>query len=195
MALVDILRRIEDDVDAETAHELAVASQRADSLLADARERAHARSAQIVDSARRVAETDAATLAAGARLATRDEALVAKRALVEDALERVSVAIESLPADRYACFLGEEIAANARSGDTVTLAQADAALLDDVKRVVATRAPAVELTWASEPAPLERGALVVGQRTRFELTPRSVVAERRGELEVEIAAALFGQEQ
>lgn len=194
MALADIIRRIEGDAAAEAAHVLSDARAKADELLAGAREAAEDQGARAVETARRGADVEAATLVANARLSARDDALTARRALVEEALDAIVSRIEQAEPDAYARFLARGIAAGVRDGDSVAFAPADAAVASQVRGAVEAAAPGVALTWPAEAAPLGRGAYIAGSRTHFEVTARSVVEERRGELEVEVAATLFGQE-
>ena len=193
MALADIIKRIEGDTATEAAHVLGDARAKADELLSRARESSEAQSAKALDAARRGADVEAATLVANARLSARDQALSARRALVEEALDAIVARIEEAAPDAYARFLASGIAAGVRDGDSVAFAPADAALSSQVREAVEAAAPGVALTWPAEPAPLERGAYISGARTHFEVTARSIVEERRGALEVDVAAALFGE--
>jgi vacuolar-type H+-ATPase subunit E/Vma4 len=193
VALADIIKRIESDAAAEAARELSVAEAKTAELLDRAREDSEAESARAVEVARRSVEVEAATLVANARLSVRDQALTARRALVEEAFDAIVVRIEEAEPDAYVRFLAAGIVAGIRDGDSVALAEADAALLPAVRKAVEAGMTGVVLSWATEPAPLARGAYVTGPRTHFEVTARSVVEERRGGLEVDVAAALFGE--
>lgn len=193
MALADIIKRIGDDAAAEAAHVLSEARGKADQLLVGARETSEEQSVKALETARRGAEVEAATLVANARLAARDQALSARRSLVEEALGAISARIEEAEPDAYARFLARGIAAGVRNGDSVAFAPADGAIAVQVRAAVDAAAPGIALTWSAEPAPLDRGAYISGSRTHFEVTAHSVLEERRGELEVEVAAGLFGE--
>lgn len=194
MALADIINRIDSDAQAEAHAIVREAEQGAESRRAELTEKAREDAALIVERAHRAAEVDAATSVAAARLAARDEALTARRALVEEALTAVVAALEGLPAAEYARFLADAVVAETRSGDVVALGAEDLASLDAVRAAVEARSPGLEITWSADPAPVARGAVVSGGRTRVELTPRALVEARRGELEIAIATRLFGPE-
>lgn len=192
MALADILSRIERDAAEEAARIEHAARARGEELIAEATERAEAEAARTVAAAAREAQTEAATLLASARLRARDRALTEKRTVVAEALAGVAAAIAALPAEQYVRFLGTAIASRTRSGDTVALAASDLAYRDEIESMVRAQAPGLSLTWSMEPAPVDRGAVITGGKTRVEVTPQAVVGERRDELEVAISARLFG---
>ncbi|MDZ4169325.1 MAG: V-type ATP synthase subunit E family protein [Coriobacteriia bacterium] len=194
MALADIIACIESDASAEAEVIVAQAREQAAALLAAAEHDAAASGAATLAGAQRAAESEASSLVAGARLEARDEAVRAKRDVLVETLSTVIEAIEALPGDRYAEFLGGLIGDNVRDGDTVALAAADQPVAAQIRRVVEQRAGAVTLEWAPGPAPLERGAAVTGQRTSLMLTPETVVEARRDELELTMAASLFAPE-
>jgi vacuolar-type H+-ATPase subunit E/Vma4 len=192
VALSDIIKRIEADTAAEVERILAEADESAAQALAAARSEASEQASRIRAQAERDADIDAATRLAGVRLAVRDEALVARRLILDEALEALVAAVEALPAAEYARFLGAQVASGVRTGDSIALGADDASLADAVRAAVEATAPDVELAWSPEPAPFARGALVSGTRTHIEVTPRSVIESRRETLEIELAHALFG---
>jgi len=194
VALADIIARIESDADSEARAIVREAEERAELRRAELTEKAREEAARIIERERRASEVEAATIVATARLAARDEALRARRALVEEALSAVVERIERLPAQEFARFLARAIVAEARTGDVVALAAADSGLTDAVRAAVETQAPHLALSWSPEPAAVSRGAVIGSGRTRVEITPRAVVEARRGDLEVAVAAALFGTE-
>jgi vacuolar-type H+-ATPase subunit E/Vma4 len=191
VALADIINRIEADAAAEAAQLLSDADARAFEVLEAARREAVEQAARIGADARRDADSEAATRLAGARLIARDVELTARRTLIDEAMTALSVAVEALPADDYVHFLGARLASGVRTGDSVAMGAEDAKLVDTVRAAVEAGAPGVELTWSSETAPFQRGALVSGPRTRLEVTPRSVIESQRDELDVRLARALF----
>lgn len=194
MALADIISRIASDAAAECELELSAAAVRADALLAAARAEAEAHQSRTIEAARRDAASQAATLVATTRLGARDEALTAKRELVTTTLGGVTEALEALPGDRYARFIAAGIADAVRDGDTVALAADDAGHVAAIRAAVQERAPGVSVEWEEDPAPVSRGAIITGPRTHVEVTPASVVASRRDELEVKVATRLFSRE-
>lgn len=191
MALADIINRIEADAAAEAAQLLADADARASEALDTAGREAGEQAARIRANAERDADQEVATRLAGARLAARDKELIARRTLIDEAMIALSAAVEALPAEEYARFIGTRIASSVRSGDSVVVGTEDATLVAAVRAAVETAAPGVELVWPSETAPFARGALVSSPRTRFEVTPRSVIESQRAELEIRLARALF----
>ena len=194
MALADVLNRIADDAAAEVGRLESAAREQSEALVAAAETSAAERAERTVRAAHRNAESEASARVATARLASRDAALSGKHEVLAEAIAAVVSTIESLPAERYARFLGEAIVAAVRDGDSVSLAEADVGAADAVRATVAELAGAVSLEWSPEPAPVRRGALVKGARTHMDITPESIVAERRAELELGMAPALFGQE-
>lgn len=194
MALADIISRIESDAAEEATAIVTQAQEQAASLLEAAERDAAASSAATLAAAQRAAAADASSLVASARLEARDEAVRAKRDVLAETLSAIVVAIEELPGDRYADFLGGLIAESVRAGDAVALSAADQPLAMQIRRVVEQRAGAMAVEWSTDSASLPRGAVIVGERTRLTLTPESVIEARRDDLELKIATALFAPE-
>jgi vacuolar-type H+-ATPase subunit E/Vma4 len=195
VALADIITRIASDASSESERELSAAAIRAEELLATARSEAEAYHDRTIEAAKRDSASKSATVLATARLAARDQALTAKREIVAATLTGAVEAIEALPADRYVRFLAYGIARSARSGDSVALAVADVDHVTSLRAAVASAAPELSLDWDAAPASVPRGAVVSGSRTRVEVTPASVVSERRDELELIAAPQLFSGEE
>lgn len=194
MALADIIDRIASDAADEAERIVREAEDEAARIRERAQRDAEAHRAQVLDAARERAARERETRLAAARLAARDRALAARRALVEEVLGALVERIGSLPPAEYAALLGSALARTVRDGDEIALGSGDAALRDAVGAELASRAPGIEVRWREEPAPFERGALIVGEGTRAEITPRSLVEERRGDLEVLVADVLFSGE-
>ncbi len=194
MALADIISRIESDARAEADRIVREAQDLARRRAEEALGKTRAQAERLTGRMRRETEVEAATRVAAARLAARDEAVAKKRELVDAALEATVASLEALPAEEFARFIAQAIAAQARCGDTVSLAPSEQRVRAAVQAAVESLAPGLELTWADEPAAIERGAVVSSQRTRVEVTPRALVEDRRGELELMVAAKLFGVE-
>jgi vacuolar-type H+-ATPase subunit E/Vma4 len=195
VALADIIRRIEQDAADGSGRIIAEAQERADALIAEARVKAESQYAARIESARRMAESRAATKVASARLIARDGALAAKRRLVDESLERVLASLAEMPMDDYARMLAATIADRARDGDTVRFASTDSAVARSVRDAVAVDAPDLSVEWSEEPASIDRGAVLEGRRTRLEVSPRSLIEERRDQLVHVLAGLLFGEEE
>lgn len=194
MALADIIARIESDAATEVDAVIATARAKADDTLAEARSLAEAQTADALERARREADTEAAKIVASARLAARDTALSAKRELVAEAVTRCIAAIEALPADAYVALLAGHVARAARGGESVRVGSADAEIRSALTAEVATIAPGLELAWADDPAPFERGALIEGDRVSATVTPASIVEDGRDGIELTISETLFKAE-
>lgn len=191
MALADILSRIEADGRSEAEAVDRAAAQRVEGILERARTQAAAHTEQVVGAAERDARRRADTTVVAARLAARDQAVAARRALVDEAIERLEHRLATLPDDRYARLLAARIAASARGGEVLRLGTADAGRSDEVLRALAAIAPDLRLEYAAEPAPFERGALLEGERVRADLSLSAIVDDERDRLEATAGAVLF----
>lgn len=191
MALADIIVRIESDADAEAAAIISAAETRAAETLAAAREKADALAAQVRTAAEASAGREAATVVVNARLHARDEAVSAHRALVEEALAAAADGIAALPDERYAAFLAGRIAREARGGETLSFGRLDAGRAAATVAQLKALAPQLNLQVSDGCAPFDRGALLVGDRVRADLSLPALVGERRDELELVVAAVLF----
>lgn len=193
MALADIIARLHADAEAEAAAIKTAGDERVAEALAAARAKADAILADATELAETVASRESATVVVNARLRARDEAVAARRALIEKALNQAADAIAELPDERYALVLAKRIAQTAGGGETVSFGRLDAGRADAVMRAVKESAPQLLLTQSGEPAPFDRGVLLTGDRKRVDLSLGSLVDERRDELELAVAGVLFGE--
>jgi vacuolar-type H+-ATPase subunit E/Vma4 len=194
VALADILQRIEEDAGAEAAAILAQAEEAAAAVRAEAQERARARTEQVVAHTTAEAEAAGRTRLATARLAARDNALAAKRHLVERVLAEVVRHLESLPADEYAAFIAREVSRVARGGETLSIGQEDHARLS-ARLGVALAAAGVQVAIRGTTAAIDRGVLIEGDRVKVVVSAGSLVASRRDRLVAVVSETLFGHEE
>lgn len=194
MALTDIINRIEADTAAEVESIRAAAQARADAIMAEATDTAEKTVAQARAAAQSAAAREADTLLVNARLRVRDAGVTARRALIGRVISEVEQRIAALPDADYVAFLAARIVAAARGGEVLHVGTADSGRASAVLDAVHAIAPGLAMTLAAEPAPFERGALLVGDRVRADLSLASIVNERRDELELAIAAELFRHE-
>lgn len=194
MALADIIQRIDTDANAEAAGVVAVAEERAQATLETARATADAATAQTLAAAEHAAKRDADTIVVNARLQARDALVAAKRDLIENALAKGAEAAAALDDDAYAQFLARHIARAAQGGETVLFGSEDMARGVSIMEHVKTLAPELKLVVAEDAAPFGRGALLKGARMRVDLSLPAIVEDRRDELELVVAAVLFGKE-
>lgn len=193
MALADIITRIEADADRESREIVASAEERAANIAAEAEQLAEEHRNDALTAATSRAEKEASRIVVSAKLSARDEALAARRALIDEALASTVDALASMPDAEYADFVARRIAAVARGGETLRFGSDDLGRAAGVLKRVAELAPQVELTNASAPAPFARGVIVEGVRVRADLSLDAIVDEARDELELVIAQVLFGE--
>ncbi len=194
MALADILTRIDGDTSAETEAILSAATERAEQIVADAESRAAVHRAEVAAAAESAATREADTIVVNARLAARDAEVTARRLLIDEALSAAAEALAAQPDAEYARFLAQRIVEAARGGETLLFGSADAGRKAAVTAELARIAPGLELSVAEEPAPFERGAMLQGSRVRADLSLPAIIAERRDDLELEVARVLFDEE-
>lgn len=192
MAIDDIVTRIAGDAQDESAVLLAAANADVQRLADEARARADARQAAAIARGRADAERDAATLLANARLAARDAMLSARRALDDEALARVAEELVALPDARYGALLAREVAVSTEGCTSIRLGFADADRLR-TGLPAALSAAGVVVPVDSEPADVEYGVVLLGDRLRVEVSAAAIVAARRDTLLADVDALLFGQ--
>ncbi len=189
MALSDILVRIDSDAAAEAGQILAEAEGEAARIVAEAEAAAAADREQTLAVAESAARDDAATLLANARLATRDTLLARKRELAEEVLDAARGDLEGLPDEDYLDLIVRGVAAAAQGGETLLVSRADVARLSGLGHRLKERGVDVEIS--NEPAHLPCGVLVTGDRVQAEISARSLVHDRRDQLLLVAARALF----
>ena len=193
MALADIVRRIDSDAETEAAAIVTAAQDDADRFVESAdREAVKARELSL-ERARTAAKEEASLRVAGARLRGRDRLLSEKRVLVDRVFTRAHAALVSLPDDEYAMLLAQDIASATRGGEDVMLGTEDADRLQ-AHLPGALESFGCDARVMEEPATLSRGALLVGDRMRVEVSIDSLIAARREEYETLVADYLFGGE-
>jgi vacuolar-type H+-ATPase subunit E/Vma4 len=191
MALADIVNRIDTDSTSEAASLVAEAQAHASALLASAQDEAAQEREDTLDSASREAAAEAETVCATARLAARDRALAAKGDLVDSALAQARDGIVALDDDVYAVFLARHIAAVARGGERVLVAPADAARLALRLPQAYAKLGGPALLWPPEPAPVEHGVVLLGDRVSVDLSVQAIIHENREALSMVAAEQLF----
>ncbi|MBN1192145.1 MAG: hypothetical protein JXA36_00415 [Coriobacteriia bacterium] len=193
MAITDILTRISRDSAAEAAEILAEATAEAARIVAAAESKVATERKVALDVAERAGEDEAATLIAGARLVARDGLLSGKRVMAEQVLERAREALESLPDDEYREFIAAEVAQAAVGGEDLLVSSADSRRLKGLAERLS--ALGVDVSATGDPAPIDRGVLLTGDRVRVEISPATVIADRRDELLSVAARELFGEKE
>ena len=194
MALADILQRIGEDAEAEATEILSQAEEAATAVRAEAQEQAQTRTRQIVAHTTAEAEAAGRTRLATARLAARDNALAAKRHLVERVLAEVVHHLESLSADEYAASIAREVSRVARGGEALSIGQQDHARLS-ARLGVALAAAGVQVAIRGTTAAIDRGVLIEGDRVKVEVSASSLVASRRDRLVAVVSETLFGGDE
>jgi vacuolar-type H+-ATPase subunit E/Vma4 len=193
VAITDILERISADAAGEAGAILKAAEAEAARITAEAEATVARETAAALAAADLGAGNEAATLLANARLEARDTLLTGKRALAEGVLDRARAALEALPDGEYLALIADAAAGACAGGETLSIASADASRLAGLPEALRTRGCDVML--GGEPAPLERGVLLAGDRVRVEISPASLVDDRREELLLVAARALFGERE
>ena len=195
MALADIVQRIDREAVAEAFELVSEAQKRADTLVEQARQAAEEERQRTLAKEERQAHAEADTLLATARLEARDRMLASKRELVEDVLKQAREIMLAMADDVYADMLAKRVVAAARGGETVLLGSADVERLASrlPSAVVRAGGGALGLVWGSVLAPVEYGVVLRGDRVSVELSVDSAIDERRDELAMRVADALFGE--
>jgi vacuolar-type H+-ATPase subunit E/Vma4 len=194
VALADILQRIEEDAYAEAAEIIRVAEEAAAGVRAEAQERARARLHEVVAHTTAEAEAAARTRLATARLAARDNALAAKRHLVERVLADVVKHLESLSAEEYSAFIVREVKSVARGGEALSIGQEDHGRLG-ISLTPALKAAGVDVRVRGVTGAIGRGVLIEGDRVKVVVSARSLVESRRDRLIALVSETLFGEEE
>jgi vacuolar-type H+-ATPase subunit E/Vma4 len=193
VAIADILTRIELDAATEASDITTAAESEAARIVAHAEATVAAERAAALEGAERNGASEAATLLAGARLEARDSLRAGKRAMAERVLERAREALETLPDAEYLEVIAAGVAEAASGGETLMIAPADAKRLSALGALLKTRGADVVLS--ADPAPIDRGVLLTGDRVRVEVSPSALVDDHRDELLLVAASELFGEKE
>jgi vacuolar-type H+-ATPase subunit E/Vma4 len=194
VAIDDIVAKIAEDAEAEAAVLVAEAEAEAARVTTDARARADAGATRVRAREHMLAERDAATVLAGARLAARDATLTARSAADGAVLEKAVKALEALPDPEYAAFIAREVAISATAEDTLLVGSADEDRVRTALPGALAEAGAAQITIGGRAPDTDRGVVVEGVRMRSVISPSAMVAERRDGLLAVADGALFGPE-
>lgn len=190
MAITDLIERIEGDASSEAAAIMDAARAEAAQITARAEATAAAERQAALAAAGQAASDERETLLANARLSARDGLLVRKREQAEAVLVRAREALESMPEAEYLELIAAAVERAATGDEMLAIASADADRLSGLAAALEQRGLA--LAVAKEPAPIDRGVLLTGDRVRVEISPASLVADARDQLLLVASQALFG---
>lgn len=190
MAITDLIERIEGDASSEAAAIMEAARAEAAQITARAEATAAAERQAALAVAAQAASDERETLLANARLSARDGLLARKREQAEAVLVRAQEALESMPEAEYLELVASAVERAATGDEVLTIASADATRLSGLAAALKQRGLA--LTVTGEPAPIDRGVLLTGDRVRVEISPASLVADARDQLLLVASQALFG---
>jgi V/A-type H+/Na+-transporting ATPase subunit E len=195
MALADIIERISGDSAAEAAAILESAREQADTVLAVAREQAEREGEATLTRSRAQAEAEAETIRAAARLAARDSLVAARGKLVRSVLEEAAEAVVATPDADYAALLAGRVARVARGDERLLIAEADRGRL--VRRLPAAIKKAagrdLGITLDTQPAGIAHGVVLLGERSKVDLSIDALIDEERDRLSMIAADVLFNE--
>lgn len=194
MALADIITKIEADAREQADAVLAEAQRKASELLEQSRAKAEREASKMRAAAQAERDRDAETIVVKARLAARDAMVGRHRQAVEDALAATVEALGELPDETYLPWLAEHVLSSARGGETLLVGKLDAPREDKLREELARRAPELQLGRSSSAAPFDRGALLLGDRVKADLSLQTLVMDQRDELELVIARTFLTEE-
>lgn len=194
MALADIIKRIAQDAQAEAADLFAEAQAEAERMRTEAVAGAAREREAHLALVKMLAEEEARTRVASARLRGRDRVLAEKRVLIGRVLDRAVAHIEASDDAAYVSLLAREVALMARGGESVRPAAAEAARFSG-SLVSALAEAGADVTVAPPTDDITRGVMLEGDRMRVEVSVRAMAATRRAQLEELISDRLFGGEK
>lgn len=197
MGLAEIVQRIAADAELESDRIVSEARERAAEIAAHADEDGAAVTEAVLSEAKARAARDRAHTLAQARLEARNQVLAEKRVALDEAEGDARERLSKMSDDRYRNVLATAVAARARGDEKVAFDRADARrmgkdFLDHANRALERAGRPGRLTEADESTDLGGAGLVlIGDGFEDRITPSSLMAEARAELEPEIARALF----
>jgi V/A-type H+-transporting ATPase subunit E len=191
VALADIVRRIEQDAQAEADTILLEADRAAGELRSAAERRAQAARDRIIERARADSQAEARTRLASARLLARDRLLAVRGDLVRRAIAMAVGRLEEQPDATYASLLAKHVARSAGAEVRIVVGEADEVRLRaHLPGALARAGVPAEVEGSTEA--LERGVLLLGERMQVEVSARSLVEAEADRLRDLAVAILFG---
>ena len=197
MALADIIERISGDSSEEAAAILESAREQADALVAVAREQAEREGAATLTRSRAQAEAEAETIRAAARLAARDSLVAARGELVRSVLEDTGEAVVATSDADYAALLAGRVARVARGDERILVADSDSRRLARLLPAAIEKAAGRDLgiTLDTQVAGIAHGVVLLGERSKVDLSVDALIDEDRDRLSMLAAEILFGEPQ
>jgi vacuolar-type H+-ATPase subunit E/Vma4 len=197
VGLAEIVQRIAADAELESDRIVSEARERAADIAARAKAGSSETREKTLSEAKAKAARDSAHVLASARLAARNEVLEEKRIALDDAETLARELLAKMGEGAYRGVLAAAAAEHGLGDETVAFDPLDAERLgvDLVKlandRLVKAGRPG-KLALAGATADLGgAGLLLLGDGSEQRITPATLVAEARIELEPEIARSLF----
>jgi len=197
VGLAEIVQRIAADAEEQSDRIVSEARERATDIAARTKaESSTAAKAALSEAEARAARERAHSLAE-ARLAARNQVLEEKRAALDEVEALARELVGQSSTERYRKIFAAAVAARASGDETVVFDPSDAERLgQDLPRSandeLARLGKHAELSLAGTTADLGgAGLMLLGDGSEQRITPSSIVAEARIELEPEIARSLF----
>jgi vacuolar-type H+-ATPase subunit E/Vma4 len=197
VALDDIVERVLADARAQAEQVLADAARQAGEILAAGESEARARTEAALAQAAGVLEAEKNNRLAGVRLAARAAVLDLRRQLVDEIFTQVEQDLTRRPPEEYAAFLAALVPVEAaRNPATVVLGREDLARVGPgfsglVAAALSRRYPEWGATVSRDPGEFPAGLHVRTVRSVYNLSLKTLLAERRERWEVSVAGALF----
>lgn len=196
MALPEIIEKIKADVQREARAVIDAAQTDAEEKIASAKNEADMERAIKLKDAEFQAKKEAQSISVNGRLEASKYVLSRRRALIESAMLDVTRALAELPPQRYAEFLARHIVEAARGGEELRFGSVDGSIIDSIISKIAAEKTETGSSLSlrinrDESAPFEHGALLLGDRTKVELSLAEIVQSQRRELEPFLDKELF----
>ncbi|PKQ20461.1 MAG: hypothetical protein CVT66_04800 [Actinobacteria bacterium HGW-Actinobacteria-6] len=197
MALSDILNRIASDAAHEAKAIIESANDEAERIVSTAAAQASDAAARFEHDCAREAERDAETILAGARLAARDAVVKARGELVERALVALEERVVGLSDGEYTAFIARAVVDAASGDETIQVAAADSQRLVELEAAVGAlaheRGRELSLRFAPDSAQIAHGVVLLGDRSRNDLSVAGLIEAERETLVMKLASALFAE--
>jgi V/A-type H+-transporting ATPase subunit E len=199
MAFEDIVKKIQEDAQAEADSLLSLAQAEADAIQGKARKESEELCSQLTEKAKEQAKEHGRRIETLAALELRKEILREKKNLIDDVFARAEEAIITRSPDDYRAFLKPIILAAVESGneEIVSSDRHRSLFTDDfLNEINAELGPQRgRLRLSAEEGAFSGGFILREGKKETNLTLKTLFQSRRDELEPKVADILFGKDR
>ena len=193
----NLTSKILKDAEERKAKILADAENEKASIITKKTNEANSLEAQMLEKAKREAQTSKERVISGAELKARNEKLKAKQVIIKEVFEKSVEELCNLDKDKYIAFVKETILSSGVAGDEKLILNEEGkkfvteAIIDEINKELVSKGKKGEISLIPETGSFKGGFILEKDGIEINNTFEALVDSLKEELEFEVARELF----